>query len=266
MTSTPIKLKPTPYGSIHIVAYRPEYHANKSGEYEEWVDSRQTLQMVRRKSTWVLCTNKARRLASATDTCVHDGHHYHDLIVENRMNNGNGYMKEVEFIIVKVKPAIADGIYRFEVIDSSSSALELVRKYNTRISYSNTRTNVYDTTYMIAMRGIKISRSEWLENALAEEKHHATMRKIFKMPNVWRSYPNLYPVAKEKIPHFESGGSVLNEQSIPETSIPFPSPNDLRLARRLTYVNYQHGYGSIRPTFDSPNVNSWEGHGYQQLA
>ena len=70
MTSTPIKLKPTPYGSIHIVAYRPEYHANKNGEYEEWVDNRQTLQMVRRKSTWVLCSNRARRLASATDNLI----------------------------------------------------------------------------------------------------------------------------------------------------------------------------------------------------
>ena len=266
MTSTPIKLKPEPYGSIHIVAYRPEYHANKNGEYENWVDSKQTLQMVRRKGSWVLCTNRARRLASATDDCVYDGHDYRDLIQEYRATNGNGYMKDVYFIVVKVKPAIADGVHRFEVVDSNNSALELVRKYNTRISYSNTRTNIHDTTYMIAMRGIKIRRSEWLANALAEEKHHATMRKIFKMPNIWRSYPNLYPVAKEKIPHFEGGGSVLSEQSIPETLIPFPRPNDLQLAKRLTYVNYQHGYGQIRPTFDSPNVNSWKDHGYQQLA
>ena len=266
MTSTPIKLKPVPYGSVNIIAYRPEYHANKSGEYENWVDSKQTLQMVRRKSSFVLITNRARRLASATDDSVYDGHNYRDLIQEYRTTNGNGYMKDVEFIVLKVKPAIADGVHRFEVVDSNSSALELVRKYNTRISYSGSRTNLHDTTYMIAMRGIKITRSEWLANALAEEKHHATMRKIFKMPNVWRSYPNLYPVAKEKIPHFEGGGSVLNEQSIPETSMPFPSPNDLQLAKRLTYVNYQCGYGQIRPTFDSPNVNSWKDHGYQQLA
>lgn len=266
MTSTPIKLKPMPYGSVNIIAYRPEYHANKEGEYENWVDSKQTLQMVRRKSSFVLITNRARRLASQTDTHVYDGHHYHDVIVDHRHTNSNGYMKDVEFIVVKVKPAIADGVHRFEVVDSSSSALELVRKYNTRISYSNTRTNLHDTTYMIAMRGIKITRTEWLENALIEEKHHATMRKIFKMPNVWRSYPNLYPIAKEKIPHFESGGSVLNEQSIPETLIPFPSPNDLQLAKRLTYVNFTYGYGQIRPTFDSPNVNSFRDHGYQQLA
>jgi len=260
-----IKLYPTPVGSIHIVGYRPQYHANDKGDYLQYVDNKQTLTMVRRKSTWVLTTNKARRIGSQSDDYGYDGHDWSAISRDHMRWNGNGYMKQVEFIILKVKPAISDGVYPFEVMSTNSSMLELVRKYNTQISTDH-RKNLYDTTYIIGMRGIKIDREEWLANALAEEKHHATMRKIFKMPNVWRSYPNLYPVAKEKIPYFTNGGSILSESSIVEVSVPFPRPNELRIAKSLTYVNYMNGFGNIRPTFDSPNVNSFDEHGYQQLA
>lgn len=262
---TNVKLYPTPVGSIHIVGYRPQYHANDKGDYLQYVDNKQTLTMVRRKSTWVLTTNKARRIGSQNEDFGYDGHDWSAIARDHTRWNGNGYMKQVEFIILKVKPAISDGVYPFEVMSTNSSMLELVRKYNTQISTDH-RKNLYDTTYIIGMRGIKIDREEWLANALAEEKHHATMRKIFKMPNVWRSYPNLYPVAKEKIPYFTNGGSILSETSIVEVSVPFPRPNELRIAKSLTYVNYMNGFGNIRPTFDSPNVNSFDEHGYQQLA
>ena len=263
---TNVKLFPTALGGIHIVGYRPQYHANAEGTYLEYVDNRQTFSMVKRKSTWVLTTNRGRRLSSHDANSIYDGHDWSAVSQDHRRWNGNHYMKQVEFIILKVKPATSDGVHPFEVMSTDSSTLELVRKYNTQIYNDNKRKSLYDTTYILGMRGIKIDRQEWISNALAEEKHHAVMRKIFKMPNVWRSYPNLYPIAKQKIPHFDNGGTTLQESSITEVSVPFPRPNELRMVKSLPYVNYTDDFGNIRPTFDSPNVRSFNEHGYQQLA
>ena len=263
---TNVKLYPTPVGSINIVGYRPEYHADDKGVYQGYVDNKQTFNMVRRKSTWVLTTNRGRRMGSQNEDFEYEGHDWSAIARDHSRWNGNGYMKQVEFIIIKVKPAISDGVHPFEVMSTNSSMLELVKKYNTTVYPHHKRKNLYDTTYILGMRGVKIDREEWLANALAEEEHHTTMRKIFKMPNIWRSYPNLYPIAKEKIPYFTNGGSILSETSILEVGVPFPRPNESHMARSLPYVNYINGFGNIRPTFDSPNVNSFNEHGYQQLA
>tara|TARA_A100001011_G_scaffold398134_1_gene501502 strand:- start:245 stop:1030 length:786 start_codon:yes stop_codon:yes gene_type:complete len=242
------------YGQYNMVVY-----STKIDEYGELIPYRQMV-LAKRKSSEVLVERNVIRQAYSNVNYEHQGHNMAHLIRDYETVNHNAYLKNTEFVIIKVKPAIVEGIHRFEILDKNAKNIQkFVDQYNKKINYS-------DSYYAMGILGIKLSYSEWQKECMVDEPHHKVMRKILKQPNIWRSYPSLYKKAKESIPNFAESGQQLDPVDVlPRCAIPFPLSKVnpfLGLPNNLNYVNATiNRLPQLRPTFNSPNVRSWDSHG-----
>tara|TARA_R100001079_G_scaffold65797_2_gene34341 strand:+ start:2442 stop:2993 length:552 start_codon:yes stop_codon:yes gene_type:complete len=179
--------------------------------------------------------------------------------------NNNMYLKNTEFVMVKVKPAIVEGIHRFQMLSKTAENIQkFVDQYKQKINYS-------DSYYAMGILGERIPYTQWLSQCVVDEPHHKVMRKILRQPNIWRSYPSLYKKAKESIPNFSETGQTLDPYDVlPRCMIPFPLSKEnpfLGLPNNLNYVNATiNRLPQLLPTFNSPNVRSWYDHGSHAFA
>lgn len=169
------------------------------------------------------------------------------------------YLKDAEWVAIKLKPAHTNGIHRFEVLKSEADRKLGLQKANEqclKFIRSDSKVNLHDSLYCIALKGTRIDEDEWKTQSVSEQNHHKIMRKILKQPCIWQSYPNLYPRAKESIPHFNMSGTVLN----PWESLPYLNPPALRdsLPNPMKYVQFFKSQLGFRPTFYEPNNMTWE--------
>tara|TARA_Y100001972_G_scaffold52066_1_gene63753 strand:- start:704 stop:1489 length:786 start_codon:yes stop_codon:yes gene_type:complete len=249
-----IKIKAIPYHSYNMVVY-----STKIDEYGELVPYRQMI-LARRKSSDVLVERNVLRTAYNNNNNEHQGHKMTHLINDMSSSNNNIYLKNTEFVMLKVKPAIVEGIHRFSLIDKTAENIQkFVDQYKQKINYS-------DSYYAMGMLGERIPYTQWVRECVDEEPHHKMMRRVLKQPNIWRSYPNLYKKAKESIPNFSETGQVQDPFDVlPRCTIPFPLSKDnpfLGLPNNLNYVSASiNRLPQLLPTFNSPNVRNWDSHG-----
>ena len=254
-----IPIRAIPYHGYSLVVYSP-----KIDENGELMPYRQMI-LGKRKTSEVLVERNVLRTAYSNDRYEHQGHKLSHLINDMNASNNNVYLRNSEFVIVKLKPAIAEGIHRFNILDKTAKNIQkFVDQYKQKINYS-------DSYYAIGLLGERIPYTQWLKECMVEEPHHKVMRRILKQPNIWRSYPSLYKKAKESIPNFSETGSTLDPHDVlPRCMIPFPLSKEnpfLGLPNNLNYVNATvNRLPQIMPTFNSPNVRSWYDHGSNAFA
>ena len=174
----------------------------------------------------------------------------------------NDYLKDAKWVVIKVKPPRHEGVYTFSILDEGDDTVRGLREI---INSYNKKLNRNDSFYCLGIMGTRIEQSEWVNNASIEEPHHRAMRRIFKQPSIWRSYPNLYPKAKEKIPYFDRSGEKLDPH-LALTEQGFPQVKEFGIPKDVSYTSVDLTYTGFRPTFDSPNVRFWGEHGYKYVA
>ena len=90
--------------------------------------------------------------------------------------NNNMYLKNTEFVMVKVKPAIVEGIHRFQMLSKTAENIQkFVDQYKQKINYS-------DSHYAMGILGERIPYTQWLSQCVVDEPHHKVMRKILRQP------------------------------------------------------------------------------------
>jgi hypothetical protein len=172
----------------------------------------------------------------------------------------NEYLKDARWVMLKVKPPQIAGVHRFEIIETS----ERTRKALQEVAEAkNKKRNAFDSFYCTAIIGTRVRRADWVREALPEEPKHKMMRRILKQPSIWRSYPNLYPKAKESIPYFSQAGETLHPDSVLPELRP---PSVEAIPNNLPYAMVNLIYGTILPTFNCPKVKAWQEHGYRMVA
>ena len=174
----------------------------------------------------------------------------------------NDYLKDAKWVVIKVKPPRHEGVYTFSILDEGDDTVRGLREI---INSYNKKLNRNDSFYCLGIMGTRIEQSEWVNNASIEEPHHRAMRRIFKQPSIWRSYPNLYPKAKEKIPYFDRSGEKLDPH-LALTEQGFPQVKEFGIPKDVAYTSVDLTYTGFRPTFNSPNVRFWGEHGYKYVA
>ena len=102
------------YGQYNMVVY-----STKIDEYGELIPYRQMV-LAKRKSSEVLVERNVIRQAYSNVNYEHQGHNMAHLIRDYETVNHNAYLKNTEFVIIKVKPAIVEGIHRFEILDKNA--------------------------------------------------------------------------------------------------------------------------------------------------
>jgi len=249
-----IPIRSIPYHSYGLVVY-----STKIDESGELIPYRQMI-LAQRKSSQVLVERSLLRSAYNRSENDHQGHRLTNLINDMSSTNNNMYLKNTEFVMVKVKPAIVEGIHRFQMLSKTAENIQkFVDQYKQKINYS-------DSYYAMGILGVRIPYTQWLSQCVVDEPHHKVMRKILRQPNIWRSYPSLYKKAKESIPNFSETGQTLDPYDVlPRCTIPFPLSKEnpfLGLPNNLNYVNATiNRLPQLLPTFNSPNVRNWDSHG-----
>lgn len=244
-TRKPI-LKPSPYGHQSMIAFVL---------YEGGIDK---LYMVKHRTSQVLL-NKSSVNSTATSKVI-EGKYDLSYMRDYFAGYNNEYLKDAKWVMLKVKPPQIAGVHRFEIIETS----ERTRKALQEVAEAkNKKRNAFDSFYCTAIIGTRVRRADWVREALPEEPKHKMMRRILKQPSIWRSYPNLYPKAKESIPYFSQAGETLHPDSVLPELRP---PSVEAIPNNLPYAMVNLIYGTILPTFNCPKVKAWQEHGYRMVA
>ena len=244
-TRKPI-LKPSPYGHQSMIAFVL---------YEGGIDK---LYMVKHRTSQVLL-NKSAVNNTATSKVI-EGKYDLSYMRDYFAGYNNEYLKDAKWVMLKVKPPQIAGVHRFEIIETS----ERTRKALQEVAEAkNKKRNAFDSFYCTAIIGTRVRRADWVREALPEEPKHKVMRRILKQPAIWRSYPNLYPKAKESIPYFSQAGETLHPDSVLPELRP---PSVEAIPNNLPYAMVNLIYGTILPTFNCPKVKAWQEHGYRMVA
>jgi len=246
METKKLKLKATPYGFTSMIAF-----ILTEGMIEK-------LYMVKHRTSFMLLNKNA---VSYNDKYEAINNKY-DLSYMREYFAGYNqeYLKDARWVILKVKPPQVAGLHRFEIIETP----ERTRKALQEVAEAkNKKRNAFDSFYCTAIIGTRVRRADWVKEALPEEPKHKMMRRILKQPSIWRSYPNLYPKAKDSIPYFSQAGETL----LPDTVLPELRPPSIEaLPYNLPYAMVNLIYGTILPTFNCPKVRAWQEHGYRVVA
>ena len=244
-TRKPI-LKPSPYGHQSMIAFVL---------YEGGIDK---LYMVKHRTSQVLL-NKSAVNNTATSKVI-EGKYDLSYMRDYFAGYNNEYLKDAKWVMLKVKPPQIAGVHRFEIIETP----ERTRKALQEVAEAkNKKRNAFDSFYCTAIIGTRVRRADWVREALPEEPKHKMMRRILKQPSIWRSYPNLYPKAKESIPYFSQAGETLHPDSVLPELRP---PSVEAIPNNLPYAMVNLIYGTILPTFNCPKVKAWQEHGYRMVA
>ena len=239
-------LKPSPYGHQSMIAFVL---------YEGGIDK---LYMVKHRTSQVLL-NKSAVNNTATSKVI-EGKYDLSYMRDYFAGYNNEYLKDAKWVMLKVKPPQIAGVHRFEIIETP----ERTRKALQEVAEAkNKKRNAFDSFYCTAIIGTRVRRADWVREALPEEPKHKMMRRILKQPSIWRSYPNLYPKAKESIPYFSQAGETLHPDSVLPELRP---PSVEAIPNNLPYAMVNLIYGTILPTFNCPKVKAWQEHGYRMVA
>lgn len=239
-------LKPSPYGHQSMIAFVL---------YEGGIDK---LYMVKHRTSQVLL-NKSAVNNTATSKVI-EGKYDLSYMRDYFAGYNNEYLKDAKWVMLKVKPPQIAGVHRFEIIETS----ERTRKALQEVAEAkNKKRNAFDSFYCTAIIGTRVRRADWVREALPEEPKHKVMRRILKQPAIWRSYPNLYPKAKDSIPYFSQAGETLHPDSVLPELRP---PSVEAIPNNLPYAMVNLIYGTILPTFNCPKVKAWQEHGYRMVA
>ena len=246
METKKLKLKATPYGCPSMIAF-----ILTEGMIEK-------LYMVKHRTSFMLLNKNA---VSYNDKYEAINNKY-DLSYMREYFAGYNqeYLKDAKWVMLKVKPPQIAGVHRFEIIETE----ERTRKALQEVAEAkNKKRNAFDSFYCTAIIGTRVRRADWVREALPEEPKHKIMRRILKQPSIWRSYPNLYPKAKDSIPYFSQSGETL----LPDTVLPELRPPSIEaIPNNLPYAMVNLLYGTILPTFNCPKVKAWQEHGYRMVA
>jgi hypothetical protein len=239
-------LKPSPYGHQSMVAFVL---------YEGGIDK---LYMVKHRTSQVLLNKSSLSYSSRNEPL--DSKYDLSYMRDYFAGYNNEYLKDARWVMLKVKPPQIAGLHRFEIIETE----ERTRKALQEVAEAkNKKRNAFDSFYCTAIIGTRMRRAEWQKESLPEEPRHRLMRRILKQPSIWRSYPNLYPKAKDSIPYFSQGGETL----YPDSVLPELRPPSVEaLPNNLAYAMVNLVYGTVLPTFNSPKVREWQEHGYRMVA
>ena len=246
METKKLKLKATPYGCPSMIAF-----ILTEGMIEK-------LYMVKHRTSFMLLNKNA---VSYNDKYEAINNKYDLSYMREYFAGYNSeYLKDARWVMVKVKPPQVAGLHRFEIIETP----ERTRKALQEVAEAkNKKRNAFDSFYCTAIIGTRVRRADWVKEALPEEPKHKMMRRILKQPSIWRSYPNLYPKAKDSIPYFSQSGETL----LPDTVLPELRPPSIEaLPYNLPYAMVNLIYGTILPTFNCPKVREWQEHGYRVVA
>jgi len=246
METKKLKLKATPYGCPSMIAF-----ILTEGMIEK-------LYMVKHRTSFMLLNKNA---VSYNDKYEAINNKYDLSYMREYFAGYNSeYLKDARWVMVKVKPPQVAGLHRFEIIETP----ERTRKALQEVAEAkNKKRNAFDSFYCTAIIGTRVRRADWVKEALPEEPKHKMMRRILKQPSIWRSYPNLYPKAKDSIPYFSQSGETL----LPDTVLPELRPPSIEaLPYDLPYAMVNLIYGTILPTFNCPKVRAWQEHGYRVVA
>ncbi len=227
-------LKPSPYGHQSMVAFVL---------YEGGIDK---LYMVKHRTSQVLLNKSSLSYSSRNEPL--DSKYDLSYMRDYFAGYNNEYLKDARWVMLKVKPPQIAGLHRFEIIETE----ERTRKALQEVAEAkNKKRNAFDSFYCTAIIGTRMRRAEWQKESLPEE------------PSIWRSYPNLYPKAKDSIPYFSQGGETL----YPDSVLPELRPPSVEaLPNNLAYAMVNLVYGTVLPTFNSPKVREWRDHGYRMVA
>ena len=239
-------LKPSPYGHTSMVAFvLHEGHTEK-------------LYMVKHRTSQVLLNKSSLSYSNKNEPL--DSKYDLSYMRDYFAGYNNEYLKDARWVMLKVKPPQVAGLHRFEIIETP----ERTRKALQEVAEAkNKKRNAFDSFYCTAIIGTRVRRADWVKEALPEEPKHKMMRRILKQPSIWRSYPNLYPKAKDSIPYFSQAGETL----LPDTVLPELRPPSIEaLPYNLPYAMVNLLYGTILPTFNCPKVKAWQEHGYRMVA
>lgn len=244
-TRKPI-LKPSPYGHQSMIAFVL---------YEGGIDK---LYMVKQRTSQVLLNKSSLSYSNKNEPL--DSKYDLSYMRDYFAGYNNEYLKDARWVMLKVKPPQIAGLHRFEIIETP----ERTRKALQEVAEAkNKKRNAFDSFYCTAIIGTRVRRADWVKEALPEEPKHKMMRRILKQPSIWRSYPNLYPKAKDSIPYFSQSGETLH----PDSVLPELRPPSIEaLPYNLPYAMVNLIYGTILPTFNCPKVRAWQEHGYRVVA
>ena len=244
-TRKPI-LKPSPYGHQSMIAFVL---------YEGGIDK---LYMVKQRTSQMLLNKSSLSYSNNNEPL--DSKYDLSYMRDYFAGYNNEYLKDARWVMLKVKPPQIAGLHRFEIIETP----ERTRKALQEVAEAkNKKRNAFDSFYCTAIIGTRVRRADWVKEALPEEPKHKMMRRILKQPSIWRSYPNLYPKAKDSIPYFSQSGETL----LPDTVLPELRPPSIEaLPYNLPYAMVNLIYGTILPTFNCPKVRAWQEHGYRVVA
>ena len=241
-----LKLTACPYGHKSLIAF-----------YED-KGYTQKLYMVKNRSS-ALLINKNTVNYEALSKPISDKYDL-KIIRDYFACYNNEYLKDVKWVVVKVKPPIYEGLHRFNLIETESGTRKAMQSM---ADTKNKNRNAFDSFYCTAIIGTRMNRQHWMQESLPEEPRHKIMRKILKQPAIWRSYPNLYPKAKVSVPYFNASGDSLS----PDRVLPELRPPSIKaIPNNLAYAMVSLSYGTILPTFNSPKVRGWSEHGYRMVA
>lgn len=239
-------LKATPYGNKSMIAF-----ILREGMIEK-------LYMVKHRTSQMLLNKNAVSYASRYEAL----NNKYDLSYMREYFGAYNqeYLKDARWVILKVKPPQIAGLHRFEIIETPERTRKALQEV---ADAKNKKRNAFDSFYCTAIIGTRLRRADWQKGALPEEPRHKIMRRILKQPSIWRSYPNLYPKAKDSIPYFTQAGEILH----PDSVLPELRPPSIEaLPYNLSYVMVNLLYGTVLPTFNSPKVRDWQDHGYRVVA
>ena len=167
-----IPIRSIPYHSYGMVVY-----STKIDESGELIPYRQMI-LAKRKSSEVLVERSLLRSAYNRSDNDHQGHKLTHLINDMNSTNNNMYLKNTEFVMVKVKPAIVEGIHRFQMLGKTAENIQkFVDQYKQKINYS-------DSYYAMGILGERIPYTQWLSQCVVDKPHHKVMRKILRQPNI----------------------------------------------------------------------------------
>lgn len=148
--------------------------------------------------------------------------------------NDSLYMKNINWSIAKILPAIYPSLHRYKIIEQDGSSVDKLRQnLAERLKLmsnagSVSRRNISE--YILIARGTRVSYYDYDATEM-EDKTSARLRKFMKRSNIWQSYPNLYPKLRDKLPFFSSSGQTLNPFDVAFRSYNMPKgiPKSMKL-------------------------------------
>lgn len=148
--------------------------------------------------------------------------------------NESLYMKDINWSIAKILPAIYPSLHRYKIIEQDASSIDKLKQNLTKqldiLNNGGCPTRKNTSEYILIARGTRVSNYQF-DSTKIEDENSARFRRFMKRDNIWQSYPNLYPKLKNKLPFFNIGGSRLSPFDIAFRSqyIPKGIPKPMRL-------------------------------------